>query len=202
MTAPLRPRRAAARRRTGFSLAEILVAITIVAFLTAMLVPTIYGRLQSARADAIIGELQGLQNGLMRFYTDVGRYPARLDMLNTLKSSDGDSCGLVAIPDLNIARFRGPYVNRSIVMANFPIVTKFAIATGDSIDSVLARLNITTATGTQRVLQISVYGPEQAVADDIDRKVDGTVDATHGIIFYSSAGKIVKWTMPIKSAAC
>lgn len=185
--------------RGGFSLAEILVSITIVALLTAMVVPTILGRIQSARGDAIIGELQSLQNGILLFYRDVGRYPRRLDLLNTLASGDSDSCGIV-LPSANFNRFRGPYINRSIVMVNYPTNTRYVLATGDSIESDLTRVNITTATGTQRVLQISVLKPESAVEDDIDRKVDGVADSTHGIILYNTG--TLKWTIPIRTGGC
>lgn len=185
----------------AFSLAEILISLAIIALLAAVVVPTVFSRLESARGDAIIGEMQALQNGVLLFYRDVGRYPARLDFLNTLASGDFDSCG-VAIPAPNFAKYRGPYINRSIVMINPPTNTKYILATGDSVESAISRVNITTATGTQRVLQILVSGPDQTVADDIDAKIDGAVNAGAGIIHYATVGKIVKWSIPIRSAAC
>src|SRR4051812_7443440 len=70
--------RSNAGRRRGFTLAEILVSVAIIAILAAAVIPTVYGRIRSARADGDIAELQALQNGILLFYRDVGRYPLRL----------------------------------------------------------------------------------------------------------------------------
>ena len=186
--------------RRGFSLGEILVVVAIIAVIAAAIVPTVFGRLQAARADAVIGEMQSLESGIMLFYRDVGRYPRRLDYLNTLASGDLDACG-AAIPSVNVAKFRGPYISRSITLLNPPTITKYLMSTGDSVESVLTRTNITTATGTQRVLQISVNGLDASTLDLIDYKVDGAQNIDAGKIIISS-GTILKWTIPIKSAAC
>ena len=191
----------------GFALAEILVAILILALLAAVVVPTIFGRLAAARADAIVGELQSLQNGIMLFYRDVGRYPRRLDYLNVLPtpaSSALDACGTQLTPQAQ-ANFRGPYINRGIVMIN-PAggITKYLLATGDSVESLISRSTITTQTnGVQQVLQILVYGPDQSTAETIDKNVDGNIDPNGGIIQYVAVTPyIVKWTIPIRLNAC
>ena len=196
-----------ARRIAGFSLAEILVALLIVALLAAVVVPTIFGRLAAARSDAIVGELQSLQNGIMLFYRDVGRYPRRLDFLNVLPTPATnaiDACGTQLTSQAQ-ANFRGPYINRVITMIN-PAggITKYLLATGDSVESLLTRTTITTPTGgTQQVLQILVYGPDQSTAEAIDKSVDGNIDGSGGIIQYVAiAPYIVKWTIPIRLNAC
>jgi len=174
--------------------------VAIIAVIAAAIVPTVFGRLQGARADAVIGEMQSLESGIMLFYRDVGRYPRRLDYLNTLASGDLDACG-AAIPSVNVAKFRGPYIDRSITLLNPPLVTKYLMSTGDSVESVLTRTNITTSTGTQRVLQISVNGLDASTLDLIDYKVDGAQNIDAGKIIISS-GTILKWTIPIRSSAC
>ena len=173
--------------------------VAIVAVLAAAIIPTVYGRLEASRADAIVGEMQSLESGIMLFYRDVGRYPRRLDYLNTLAIGDLDACA-ATIPSINVGRFRGPYISRSIALINPPSITKYLMSTGDSVESVLTRTNITTATGTQRVLQISVHGVDTDVSNLIDTKVDGRTGVSDGKIHI--AGAIVKWTIPIKSTAC
>lgn len=200
---PSCPRR---RRTMGFTLGEILVAVTIIALLAAAVVPTILGRLESSRADAVVVEMQSLQNAIMLFYRDVGRYPRRLDYLNTLPAGALDACG-TTISAQNIAKFRGPYINRTITMINPGIgLTKYILATGDSVESLLTRTTISTFSGNLQVLQINVYGPEQNIAEDIDLKVDGVIDASGGIIQYVGNPQpneyIVRWTLPIKTGAC
>lgn len=198
------------RRGPGFSLGEILIAVAIIALLAAVVVPTIFGRLTSARSDAIIGEMQSLQNGILLFYRDVGRYPRRLDYLDVLPTPANlnvDACG-TTLSTQNQAKFRGPYINRPIQMINLGLgLTKYILATGDSVESIITRTAIVSGTGgTQQVLQILVYGPEQNIAEDIDSKVDGVLDANSGIIQYvviSAPNEyIVKWSLPIKLNAC
>jgi hypothetical protein len=87
-------------------------------------------------------------------------------------------------------------------MVNPPTNTKYLLSTGDSVETVLVRTTIATGTGTQRVLQILIYGPDQTTADDVDVKVDGIVGATTGIIHYTAASKILKWAIPINTNAC
>jgi prepilin-type N-terminal cleavage/methylation domain-containing protein len=196
-------RRPVGRRAFGFTLAEILIAIAIVAILAAAVVPTIMGRLTDARADAIIAEMQTMQNGLMLFYRDMARFPARLDYLNALPSGGNpvlDACGN-AIPAAIQAKFRGPYINRSIQLINPPLVTRYTMTTGDQIEAALTRTQITLSNGgAQRVLQIWAFNIESSVSDDIDKKVDGESNVSAGII--QVAGTIVKWNIPIASGAC
>jgi prepilin-type N-terminal cleavage/methylation domain-containing protein len=194
-------------RRRGFSLAEILVAVVIVAVLAATVIPTIYGRLAASRSDAIVGELQGLQQGIMLFYRDIGKYPRRLDYLNALPApaTNGlDLCGnnLTGRDTMN---FRGPYVNRQIQMINLGAGnTKYLLATGDSVDAMLTRTSqVISNGGTQQVLQISVYGPDQSTAEAVDKSVDGSIDGTTGLIQYVAAAPyVLKWTLPIRTGAC
>jgi general secretion pathway protein G len=197
-------RRSLVRRRAiGFTLVEVLIAIAIMAILAAAVIPTIQGRLASARADAIIGELQSLQNGVMLFYRDVGRYPQRLDYLTALPAGANDLCGK-PIQSANSSRYRGPYVTRPI--NTFSSLTSgvevFTIGTGDEVDvvaKVAANVAISNG-GAHRALQLWMESLESTVADDIDFKVDGRKDSFTGLIRYESG--ILKWSIPIAAGAC
>lgn len=195
------------RRRSGFSLVEILLTVVIIALLTAVVVPTVMGRINSARGDAIIAEMQSLQNGILLYYRDIGRYPSTLEQLNGIVAGDVDACG-TPLPSTAAGKYRGPYINKQINILDpppAPINTRYQLATDDSIDTVLTWTTVTT-TGTQQVLQILAYGPEQKIVEDMDMKVDGTLNGAGGIIHYVGNPQpneyIVKWTIPIKLNAC
>jgi prepilin-type N-terminal cleavage/methylation domain-containing protein len=197
------------RAAVGFSLPEILVAVAIIGLLTVVMAPVVLNRLALARADSIVSEMQNLQQALQVFNRDVGRYPQRLDYLSVLPTPATnvlDACG-TQISAQNQAKFRGPYVNREIVMIDpFNVVpanrvTKYVLATGDSVDAVLTR----TTSGTQQVLQILVYGLDQSTTQRVDSTVDGVLDSSNGIVQYAAiqpTQNTIKWNIPIKNGAC
>ena len=195
------------RDSLGFTLVEVLVAITIVALLGLIIVPVVLGRLDVARAESIVAEMQTLQTGIQMFQRDVGRYPKRLDYLVVLPGSGVvDACD-APISAQNQAKFRGPYINRSIAdSAGGTVGTRYTLATDDSVDWTPTRTTITAVSGgTQQVLQILVRGPEQGIVEEIDTDVDGVVDGTQGTIRYSAIQpneNILVWTFPITNGAC
>ena len=196
------------RGRHGFTLAEIIVAVAIVGLLIAVVLPVVTGRLALEHASAIVSEMQNLQDAVRLFYRDVGRYPARLDYLNVLPTSGvADACG-TAISAQNQAKFRGPYINREIVMVNLGGgITKYPLATDDFVESVITRTTITdpVTAGTQQVLQLLVYGPDQSITRMVDSTVDGIIDRNNGIVRYAAiqpTDNTILWTIPIKNGAC
>lgn len=61
--------------KKGFTLVELLVAISIIAVLTAILLPNFMGARERARDSAKIQELYALKNGLRAYYNDHQSYP-------------------------------------------------------------------------------------------------------------------------------
>lgn len=87
-----------ARGRTGFTLIEIIIAMAILAILAGAVTPLVFKELVRAREEATEIELNALQEGLLNFYEDTGRFPS-------------ESEGLVAlIVDPGLAGWAGPYV--------------------------------------------------------------------------------------------
>jgi prepilin-type N-terminal cleavage/methylation domain-containing protein len=190
------------RTGRGFTLAEILIATVIVVVLAAAVGPAVMGRLDNARGDAIVAELQSLQNGINLYYQDMARYPRDLTYLNGLPAgTKQDACGNT-MPTVNESRFRGSYINRPISLTS----GRYILTTGDSVDATLYRDSLITATGGSRaILQIYVYGPEQSIAEYIDMKVDGEVNKNAGIIRWVATNAneyTVKWAIPIRVGAC
>lgn len=188
--------------RRGFTLVEVITAIVLVAALSAVVIPVMMQRNRAARAEADIAELEGLRTSIMLFYNDVGRIPKTLEYLYKIPASPVDVCNN-AIPTLNTNRFRGPYVSRHIYQLSPPAITSYPLASNDSVETILTP----TTVNSQTVIQITLYGPEKDIAESIDMKVDGSSDASNGIITYTTGGSLgqsytVRFNIPVRSQGC
>jgi general secretion pathway protein G len=84
--------------RAGFTLIEIVVAVAIVAIMAGAVAPLAYREMTRAREEATLRELAALQQGLLEFYEDTGRFPTEGEGL----------AALLADPGAN--GWQGPYV--------------------------------------------------------------------------------------------
>jgi len=79
LTCPPKPwrRRKPLRRQAGaaFTLIELLVVIAIIGLLTAILVPTITGALNSAKRARALSQIQDLDGALKRYFAEYGKMP-------------------------------------------------------------------------------------------------------------------------------
>lgn len=65
----------------GFTLIELMVALTIVALLLSIVVPKYFGGINRAEEAVLRENLYLMRDALDKYYTDKGRYPAELDDL-------------------------------------------------------------------------------------------------------------------------
>lgn len=93
--------------RTGFTLVELLLVVTIIGVLAALVVPRFVGRSQQARETAALQEIVGTMGvALDLFEQDMGRYPTTEEGLAVLITppSQGDS-----------SNWHGPYLKSATV---------------------------------------------------------------------------------------
>jgi type II secretion system protein G len=204
----------AARRSKGFTLTEVIVTMVIIGALAAVLVPTVFSRAKVARADAVIAELSNIESAMYLYRNDVGRFPYRVDYLYRFPTAFVpahpqlmDACA-TALSANNQAKYRGPYINRPIVLLNETTLPRYVLSTGDSVNAILSIQNNFQG---QRVINIEVTGPELDVAKLIDAKVDGVEGASAGKLQYTDNGgaganvdmeKLLTWTIPVRSGNC
>lgn len=107
--------------RRGFSLAEVLITLAIIAILMAMLLPAVNSQLGKGDATRAANDLVAVQTGIQSFTADVHRLPQSISQLTTkITTSSNDLANPLAapIPDYLVANWRGPYVNRDAAGAN------------------------------------------------------------------------------------
>ena len=168
------PSRKQALRLIGFTLAEILVALALIALLAAVLLPTVAGQILKGDAARVQQDLEAVRAGVDQFLADVHRYPGKYSDLSTKISTNtaaptfhmdinaaGYSAGLVS-------KWGGPYVTKDT--QNAVIETGF----GGTIQNGFGKsLN----TNGINYLTIRIHGIAPADYDKIDQAIDGTTTA-------------------------
>lgn len=110
-------------RRTGFTLPEILVTVTVIAVLAAAVVPAVTQYVNKGNTPASQQDIQQLQNAVTGFTADVRHYPGDLQQLVTQivsTTGSGDTLDLdgaatpVQFTALEAARWKGPYTSAAI----------------------------------------------------------------------------------------
>lgn len=87
------------RVRDGFTLLEVIIAVAIVAIIAGAITPLAFRELMAAREDATRIELATIEDALLAFYEDTGRFPSEAEGLGALLADPG------------VAGWEGPYVD-------------------------------------------------------------------------------------------
>jgi general secretion pathway protein G len=184
------------KRRAGFTLAEVLVAVFIVAALAAVTVPTVKARLDAAKTTALSNELRTLRDAMLQFRTHVGRYPSRIRFLANapVATSNSDPCG-TAYTAANVAAWRGPYVTRYLpnTLVNYSVGDDYLV------DMQVTRAPAAPTAGSPNFLQITVTNVEQSVANDLQADLEGDTNLGAGIIIWT--GGVLTYQIPIGTNA-
>lgn len=162
------------RARGGFSLVEILVALTIVMLLAAALYPVTAGRLRQGQATALATQFDALRQAVTAYHEDVRRYPLAISQLTTpLGPGAQDACG-GNVPPILRARWRGPYVNADLTGGR---------RVGDAtILDTMFRSPPTVGATQAGELGLVAIEVDSAVVALLERQYDAAFDFTNGTI--------------------
>ena len=184
------------RARRGFTLAEVLVSVALLAILASVTYPTIRGRIRDGYTAAIVQEFGDIATAISAYRQNVGKYPPSLDYLVTLPGTPKDFCA-VDLSATAQANWRGPYLNR-VISSSLP---NYWLVGND--DTVQVTLGSTTGTGVQ-LIEIFIDGADQATANDVDRAIDGQANPSDGTLQWivRGNGTRMQYMIPTKLGAC
>jgi type IV pilus assembly protein PilE len=167
----------AAKEKSGFTLAEVLVTIALIAVLAAVLLPALNKQLGKGDASRVATDLKAIETGINTFYDDVHRYPSDLTHLTTaITTAQNDIFGNVYTAT-NVAKWRGPYVSKDVITAT-------------GLGTFTSALSRATGANNASYITVNVTG---ITADDF-AKIEDTLDegnssstsSTSGVIHWSS----------------
>ncbi len=158
-------------RLIGFTLAEILVALALIALLAAVLLPTVAGQILKGDAARVQQDLDAVRSGIDQFLADVHRYPGKYSDLSTkITTTPGTHTDINAAgyPNGLVNKWGGPYVTRDTQVG--VVETGF----GGTIQNGFGKsLN----TNGINYVTIRIHGISPADYDKIDQAIDGTTTA-------------------------
>jgi prepilin-type N-terminal cleavage/methylation domain-containing protein len=158
-------------RLIGFTLAEILVALALIALLAAVLLPTVAGQILKGDVARVQQDLDAVRAGIDQFLADVHRYPGKYSDLSTKITTDATKYTDIngaAYPQGLVNKWSGPYVTKDTQVA--VIETGF----GGSIQNGFGKsLN----TNGINYVTVRILGIAPADYDKLDQAVDGTSTA-------------------------
>jgi type IV pilus assembly protein PilE len=178
-------------KRRGFTLAEVLVTLSIIAIMAAVLLPALNSQIGKGDAGRVASDLTNIQTGAQAFLSDVHRYPASLSHLTTLiTTSQTDLLGNT-YPSTLVAKWKGPYVQKDVISPS-------GIGTFSS--------NFTTATGGNSISYLTVQLTNVSVQDFgriedlLDEGNSSSTSSTSGLVRYSSTanGTLSYLALPIQ----
>jgi len=170
------------RTGRGFTLAEILVALALMALLAAVLLPTVAGQILKGDAGRTVQDLSAVQSGAQQFLADVHRYPGKYsDLSKIITTANTDILSATYNAGL-VAKWKGPYVMKDTV--NSVVETGF----GGSIQNTFGKYLNTNGINYLGVVVLGISGPD---FDKIDEQIDGApANRTAGLLRWATGAGV------------
>ena len=166
-------------RRKGFSLAEILVALAILAALAAVLIPAVAGQISKSDVTRTMQDLTSIRTGIEQFVADVHRYPGKVSQLGNQITTLQMDVNNALYPAGLVGRWKGPYLGRDTLPGGYQ--TGFGAVVRDSVVKLTFQAGVNYAT-------VVIAGITQTDFNRMDAEIDGTVSATTGLLRWVTGG--------------
>jgi prepilin-type N-terminal cleavage/methylation domain-containing protein len=191
------------RRRSGFTLPEVIVTITLIAILASVVVPTIVSQVKKGDPSRLGSDYLAVRGASEQFLSDLRRYPASVSQLTTVVTTSmaalpGTTTGNYGAAE--VARWRGPYLSKD---ASAALSTGFGLSLTNTfeVDS-LSQSGVTNSASGQKYMVLAVPSANDSVGiADFDRQFDDGVISTGSIRYDATAKKLYLLLMPIYSGS-
>lgn len=174
--------------RRGFTLAEVLVTLAIIAIMAAVLLPALNQQISKGDISRLASDLTNIQTAAQAFLSDVHRYPGSTSQLTT--SVTGNDVNGVAIPSALQAKWKGPYIGRDVIAntgAGGTISSTFTITASSGINFLTVNVSPLTSSDFANIEAI------------LDEGTSSTTSSTAGVVRYSTGNSTLSFlALPIQ----
>ncbi len=154
------------RTRGGFTLAEILIALALIAILAAVLLPTVAGQIGKGDSGRTSQDLNAIRAGVEQFLADVHRYPGKYSQLTKKITTSDKDINLTTYPSGLVAAWSGPYTTKLLNDANV-LPTGFGAVIRDTLVKTL------NASNSINYVTVLIVGIDSAGFARLDLDIDG-----------------------------
>jgi prepilin-type N-terminal cleavage/methylation domain-containing protein len=162
-------------RRKGFTLAEVLVTIAIVAIIAAAVVPAVTSQIAKGEETTVISAVGSLRTTLTAFMSDVRTFPNRVSHLTNAITTTDSAITNTQYTAAQVARWKGPYTTTSTLAA----ADSLGIGAPDGI-ALFMRTLIKDSSNFVVVTIAPVYTHSQALG--LELLFEATSDSTGGTV--------------------
>jgi prepilin-type N-terminal cleavage/methylation domain-containing protein len=174
-------------RNAGFTLAEMLVAMALLAVLAAAVVPSILNQVNKGEVNRVAQDLRAVGNSTKLFYSDVQRWPVSLTSLTVKQTSTDTTFGGVKLASL-ADRWTGPYLEQ-VVASGDSLTTGF----NASIQGTFVK-EPWTAGGTDTFVVVKVSGLTKGDVQKVSKVISGdTLIDNSGAVRWDATNSIMKY---------
>jgi type IV pilus assembly protein PilE len=176
----------------GFTLAEVLVTVAIIAVIAAVVVPAVTGQMDKGDLGRVSNDIANLRTGVEQFVSDVRKYPGTIGQLSRAITTTDKDILSSSYTSGYTSRWKGPYISKDYSTA---VKTGFSW----SYDTLLVKDTL-AVNGTTVAYAVSL---RSAVADSfsvwhLDSLIDDG-DLHNGIIRYDKiVSKLKVLLVPIQ----
>jgi prepilin-type N-terminal cleavage/methylation domain-containing protein len=176
------------RSRSGFTLPEILVTVTVIAVLAAVVVPAVTQYANKGDAPSVKSDVLQLSTAITGFASDVRYYPGDFRQLTTLIATTGGN-GLTTdgnnrtYTPTDVGKWKGPYTPSTLTGSGYASLSGYQVQVGPALSIVSAWLQAPIVT-------IAGFAPSCGALLALDAAVDGSNNLGNE----GTTGQI-QWTM-------
>lgn len=177
-------RKISSSARRGFTLAEVLVTLAIIAVMAAVLLPALNQQITKGDTGRLASDLTNIQTASQAFVSDVHRYPGNTSQLTTAVT--GNDVNGNSIPAALQAKWKGPYIGRDAISSTGAggVISTTLIASSSYMVIAVSNLTFTDFANLEAIL---------------DEGSSATTSTTTGAIrYYSSTGSLYFFALPIQ----
>jgi prepilin-type N-terminal cleavage/methylation domain-containing protein len=158
-------------RRSGFTLPEILVTVTVIAVLAAVVVPAVTQYANKGDAPSAKSDVLQISGAITGFASDVRYYPGSLAQLTSvITTSQTDASGAHTYSASDVNKWKGPYTPATLNASGYAMIAGYQVQVGPT-------LSIASAWLQAPIALIAGAAPACSSVLQLDTAIDGTANS-------------------------